>query len=81
MVRALAVEYARENIAVNSIAPGWVDTPMTRNMVGVDTAAIAARHPLGIGQPEDVADAVAFLLGSRWITGITLPVDGGYSAA
>ena len=45
--------------------------------------AIRAQHPLGFGQPEDVAQAVAFLLGdgSRWITGTTLVVDGGYSAS
>ena len=45
-------------------------------------AAIARRHPLGIGQPSDVAHAAAFLLAdaSRWMTGSCLTVDGGYSA-
>jgi NAD(P)-dependent dehydrogenase (short-subunit alcohol dehydrogenase family) len=44
-------------------------------------SAVEAKHPLGLGEPEDVADAAAFLLseGARWITGTELMVDGGYS--
>jgi len=80
MVRALAVELAPENVRVNSVAAGWVSTPMTAG-AAVDIASIKARHPLGIGRPEHVAHAVVFLTHAEWVTGITLPVDGGYAAA
>jgi NAD(P)-dependent dehydrogenase (short-subunit alcohol dehydrogenase family) len=45
-------------------------------------ARIAALHPLGLGEPDDIASAVAFLLGAaaRWITGTVLVIDGGYTA-
>jgi NAD(P)-dependent dehydrogenase (short-subunit alcohol dehydrogenase family) len=84
--RCLAVELAAQNVRVNCVAPGHVHTPMAAKLQGTlsaaQFAAIEAMYPLGIGQPEDVAGAVAFLLGgaSRWITGTTLVVDGGYTA-
>lgn len=86
MVRALAVELADRAIRVNSITAGAVETEMHRNFVeSVSDNLIAGYrdlHPLGFGQPDDVASAAAFLLSdaSRWITGIDLPVDGGYAA-
>jgi NAD(P)-dependent dehydrogenase (short-subunit alcohol dehydrogenase family) len=84
--RSLALEVAREKIRVNVLAPGFVETEMTdrlRTMLTAEQyAAIEAMHPLGIGRPEDVAHAAAFLLSdaSRWVTGSTLVVDGGYTA-
>lgn len=84
--RSLAVELVREGIRVNSIAPGYVKSPMlevARRKLGDDRiAAIERLHPLGIGNPIDVAYAVGFLLSdaSRWITGTTLVVDGGFTA-
>ena len=84
--RALAVELARDRIRVNCIAPGYVKTPMletAREKLGdARMAAIEGLHPLGMGEPLDVAHAVAFLLSdaSRWITGTTLVVDGGFTA-
>lgn len=86
LARSLALEVAREGIRVNSIAAGVVQTAMTEQMranvgsTGWD--AIAAAHPLGIGEAEDVADAALYLLSpaSRWVTGTALVVDGGYTA-
>jgi NAD(P)-dependent dehydrogenase (short-subunit alcohol dehydrogenase family) len=85
-VRALAIELARRNIRVNSLSPGLVMTPMTEAAFSVLSSEqierIRAAHPLGIGQPEDVARVAAFMLSpaARWITGVDVPVDGGYTA-
>lgn len=86
MVKSLAAEYAPQKIRFNCVCPGYVNTPMLNNLRRLypsDTAfdaAIVQRHPLGIGKPENVADAVAFLLSdaSSWVTGTTMQVDGGY---
>jgi NAD(P)-dependent dehydrogenase (short-subunit alcohol dehydrogenase family) len=85
-VRAMAIEMARRNIRVNCISPGLVETRMTMAALGKLSTEHADKlkgaHPLGIGQPEDVAYAIAFLLSpaNRWITGVDLPVDGGFTA-
>lgn len=86
MTRSLALELARENIRVNCVAPAVVEAGMSatlrQNSTPEQFAQITALHPLGLGRPEDVANAVAFLLADsgRWITGTTLVVDGGYTA-
>lgn len=78
--RSLAREFASRNITVNLVAPGPIDTDML-NALGDDTkAAMTTSVPLGrIGRPEDVAAAVSFLAseGAAYITGATIPVDGG----
>jgi NAD(P)-dependent dehydrogenase (short-subunit alcohol dehydrogenase family) len=83
--RSLAMQLAPERIRSNTICPGAVATPMTAEIYAQEArvAAMSARTPLGrIGQPQDVASAVAFLLSDRasFITGIDLPVDGGILA-
>ncbi len=84
--RALAGELAP--VRVNAIAPGVVDTPMIRApRHGEDTDDVATRvealrelHPLGLGEPADVAGAVRYLLDTRWLTGTVLTLDGGLTA-
>lgn len=86
MARSLALELAPRQIRVNCIAPGFVRTPLFERTEALwDTdqkKAVEDLHPLGFGEPRDVAHAVAFLLADtgRWITGTTLVVDGGYLA-
>jgi NAD(P)-dependent dehydrogenase (short-subunit alcohol dehydrogenase family) len=82
LVRAAAATYAGAGIRFNAVAPGLVATPMARRITDNEGAlkASVAMHPLGrIGQPEEVASAIAFLLGpeSNWTTGQVLGVDGG----
>jgi NAD(P)-dependent dehydrogenase (short-subunit alcohol dehydrogenase family) len=85
--KSAALELARAGVRVNCVAPAYVRTDMydaglsalTADQV---TAVVAATQPLGLGEPEDVANAIAFLLAdsARWITGTVLTVDGGYTA-
>lgn len=83
--RCLAVELAPKQIRVNCIAPGMVESEMADGFAGAASEDALAEHakdyPLGVGKTEDVAGAVSFLLSndSRWVTGVTLPVDGGFS--
>ena len=81
--KSLAAEYA-PNIRVNCIAPSLVDTPLAKRLLNNDKKRemMAERHPLKrFGNPEDIADLSAFLLGdqSSWITGQVIGVDGGLS--
>lgn len=84
--KSLALELAAEQIRVNCVAPSVIRTPMTETFfssLGEDMKnEILKRHPLGIGDPDDVANAVLFLLSDagKYITGSSLLVDGGYSA-
>lgn len=78
--RSLAREVASRGITVNVVAPGFIDTDMTRGLPDEQREALAAQIPLGrLGTPEDVAAAVAFIAspGASWITGETLNVNGG----
>ena len=78
--RSLARELAGRNITVNAVAPGFIDTDMTRDMTPERRADLVAQIPLGrMGDAGDVATAVAFLASSRaaYITGQTLHVNGG----
>jgi 3-oxoacyl-[acyl-carrier protein] reductase len=80
MGRALAREIGSRNITVNSVAPGFIDTDMTKALGEAQHAGLLGQIPLGrLGQPEDIAHAVAFLAGPQaaYITGTTLHVNGG----
>jgi NAD(P)-dependent dehydrogenase (short-subunit alcohol dehydrogenase family) len=83
--RSLALEVASRKVRVNTVSPGLVETEMAEKMGDSMTPdqlkTYASSYPLGLGRPEDVAAAVAFLLSpaSRWITATDLVVDGGVS--
>lgn len=80
MSRALAREIGSRNITVNCIAPGFIDTDMTRELGEQQVAALMQQIPLGrFGLPEDIAAAVAFIASPQagYITGTTLHVNGG----
>jgi len=82
--RSLAREVAARGITVNVVAPGFIDTDMTRALSETQRESMAAQIPLGrLGQPQDVAAAVCFLAGpaAAWITGETLNVNGGMHMA
>ncbi|MCD4651075.1 MAG: SDR family oxidoreductase [Candidatus Cloacimonetes bacterium] len=85
-MKALALELAPKKIRVNTVSPAMVVTGMSKALLAKVTdsekEAILKAHPLGLGEPEDVAWVCAFLLSdaSRWITGTDLKVDGGYTA-
>ncbi len=87
LTRVLAVEVAGDGILVNAIAPGTVDTPMVNDQGGPnETGAWRPSGPSPIGriaQPEDIARVVRFLLSEEaaYVTGTTIPVDGGTQAA
>ena len=83
LTKSLAITYAAEGIRVNAVAPGWIATPLTQALQDDPerSGAILGRTPLGRwGKPDDVADPVVFLASpaARFITGVILPVDGGY---
>ena len=86
LTRSLALELSPAKIRVNAVAPGYVPTDTAENIRKIlskdQMATLISAHPLGLGTPLDVAYSVAFLLAetARWITGITLIVDGGYTA-
>ncbi len=88
LTRNLAIELGPLNIRVNAVAPAVVQTPVYEAFIPIDAipeslAAFASLHPIGrIGQPIDVANAIAFLASDNasWITGIVMPVDGGVIA-
>ena len=80
MSRALAREIGSRNITVNCIAPGFIDTDMTKALSAEQHSGLLTQIPLGrLGAPEDIAHAVAFLAGPQaaYITGTTLHVNGG----
>lgn len=85
LTKSTAMELAKHNIQVNAIAPGWITTDMTSPVKDSKMGdQILGRTPAGRwGEPEDLAGTVIFLASkaSDFVTGITIPVDGGYSVA
>ena len=86
VTKSMAIELAQQGIRVNCIAPGFIKTPMANKVDGMMDEdydnRLNALHPLGLGQAEDIANAILFLFSdmSKWITGAVLSVDGGFTA-
>jgi NAD(P)-dependent dehydrogenase (short-subunit alcohol dehydrogenase family) len=85
LARTMAIDLAPRQIRVNCVCPGFVRTPLIKALLADPPRLerLIAMHPLGrLGEPEDIAQAALFLASeeSRWITGISLPVDGGFTA-
>ena len=86
LTKTAALEYAKANIRVNAVCPGVIHTPMVDRFVGGDAEAmkaLVAGEPVGrIGEPSEIADAVLYLCSGHasFVTGIAMPVDGGWVA-
>lgn len=82
LAKVAAIEYARDGIRVNSVCPGTFRSAIHDDLPPESLDAIAARHPLGLGQAADLVGAYSYLASdaSRWTTGSSIVVDGGYSA-
>ena len=85
LTRGMALDYANSNIRVNCICPGFTDTPLIKNFVETPTKykALVDQHPMGrLAKPLDIAYGALYLASdeSAFVTGIALPIDGGYTA-
>jgi NAD(P)-dependent dehydrogenase (short-subunit alcohol dehydrogenase family) len=85
LTKQYAVTFGPRNVRVNAIAPGYIVTPMTESVRGIDggVSYLESLHPIGrLGLPEEIAAAAVFLASddASFITGVVLPVDGGYTA-
>jgi NAD(P)-dependent dehydrogenase (short-subunit alcohol dehydrogenase family) len=85
LTRSMAIEYAKDKVRVNGIAPGAIQTERVKNQLAQDARveALIKRHPLGLGEPDDVARLALFLASdeARIITGAIYPIDSGYTAS
>lgn len=86
LTKSLAIAWAPQGIRVNAIAPGWIETDLTAPLVADPQRSrqLVERTPMGRwGQPDDIGGAAVFLCSpwANFITGVVLPVDGGYSVA
>lgn len=84
MTRSLALTYARDNIRVNAVAPGYVDTPILAEVTKEAKDAMANQLPVGrLGKDTEIANLICYLLSddASFITGAIVPIDGGFTAA
>lgn len=87
LTRSLASAWAKDNIQVNCILPGWIDTDLTRrarhNVSGLSDKVVSRTPARRWGEPQDLAGAAVFLCSSAsdFVTGTALPVDGGFSSS
>ena len=84
MTRSLALTYARDNIRVNAVAPGYVDTPILAEVPKDMKDAMANQLPIGrLGKDTEIANLICYLLSddATFITGAIVPIDGGFTAA
>ena len=86
ITKSLAMELVGNGIRVNCVAPGFIKTPMAKKVDGMMDESyderLNALHPMGLGDPEDIANAILFLFSdmSKWMTGAVMNVDGGFTA-
>lgn len=83
LTRTLAVEYVKDNIRVNAVCPGYIETPLLNQLDEAMKNHLISLHPIGrLGKPEEIAKAVVFLASddASFVTGSNLLVDGGYTA-
>jgi NAD(P)-dependent dehydrogenase (short-subunit alcohol dehydrogenase family) len=86
LTRTAAVEYGARGIRVNALCPGAIQTPMSERLVGADTERLERLFqwtPMGrFGTPEEIAEAAVWLCSdaAAYVNGLTLPIDGGYTA-
>jgi NAD(P)-dependent dehydrogenase (short-subunit alcohol dehydrogenase family) len=89
LVKCLALDGAKDGVRANCVCPGFVETPLLERFLAEQDdpvavrEAVSTRHPLGrLGQPRDVADAFVYLASDEaaWVTGVSLPVDGGFTS-
>ena len=82
LTKSLALEYAEQNIRVNSICPGYIESGMVnREALGDFYDNLVAKHPIGrIGKPEEIAHGMVFLAENEFVTRLNLLIDGGYTA-
>ncbi|KAB2752573.1 MULTISPECIES: SDR family NAD(P)-dependent oxidoreductase [Brucella] len=83
LTQTLAIDYGAQNIRVNAVCPGYIDTPLLKDIPDDKKQALVALHPIGrLGRAEEVASVVLFLASdeSSFVTGASILVDGGYTA-
>lgn len=83
LTQTLVADYGRKGIRINAVSPGYIDTPLLRHISPEQKLSLVELHPQGrLGRPEEVANAVLFLASddASFINGVSLLVDGGYTA-